>query len=589
MVNIRRVLGAAAAAALTASATLVSGQAADAAPAPACVATPAAFATTLAHLASPSTPGWIASDGFYPVRLDDHRTLIIAQDTFWGTSNVNQMLSGSMRHNSTLLFDDRNPSCFTVTAGSNDGGSFPLGTNPATAWYWPGQPAALGTTITMPMAAMGMGDNPAAGSWNFAQKYTVLRTFTLNGSTLTPSTTRTFGPTTAEPAGRQLAWVADKAIGDWVYMTGTDLRPGQWGHDVYLARVPVADWFNRTTAPVTSTQFLTPGGWKAGATYPELRRIIDGAGDAEVSIEHTGNEFHLIVKAYSILGSKVIDYHAATPEGAYTATTIADVPDAPGTIGYHAVVQPWGAAGLTRKVTVNRNNGEDLGWGNLFVMDRYRPTLHDVILPETVRVHTGLPAGSLAAGTVTSVGGAYAGHTKAFTCGTTPPGVSVNNFTPAGAAAGFTVTAVDASGDICISSPAPAHFIYDLVGTSTAGGTSTRLLDTRTAGPRPAAGTVTRVHTPAADGQSVMANITAVNPSSAGHLRTWACDLPMPATSMSNFASGRTTASFTAVEAGASGDLCVYTSAATDLLVDFAGTTTTLDTWASERKLDTRQ
>jgi hypothetical protein len=66
-------------------------------------------------------------------------------------------------------------------------------------------------------------------------------------------------------------------------------------------------------------------------------------------------------------------------------------------------------------------------------------------------------------------------------------------------------------------------------------------------------------------------NVTAVEPQSAGFVRVHPCDADPPRTSTLNFAAGQTVANTTIAALNDGGQLCVWTSARTDLLVDVTG------------------
>ncbi len=74
-----------------------------------------------------------------------------------------------------------------------------------------------------------------------------------------------------------------------------------------------------------------------------------------------------------------------------------------------------------------------------------------------------------------------------------------------------------------------------------------------------------------ANATAISANFTVVNPSGAGYLTLWDCSNPMPTVSSLNFAAGETVANAVTVPLDASGNLCVYSPFATDVLVDVNG------------------
>jgi len=133
-----------------------------------------------------------------------------------------------------------------------------------------------------------------------------------------------------------------------------------------------------------------------------------------------------------------------------------------------------------------------------------------------------------------------------------------------------------------------------------------RLLDTRPGGPtadglftgigQRVAGTTTEVQVVGragipADATAVALNLTAAQAQSAGFVTVFRCDAPQPATSNLNFAAGRAIANSTFAQLSASGTICLFTSAATDLVVDVNGwlpASTSLATIGPARLMETR-
>ncbi len=74
------------------------------------------------------------------------------------------------------------------------------------------------------------------------------------------------------------------------------------------------------------------------------------------------------------------------------------------------------------------------------------------------------------------------------------------------------------------------------------------------------------------DGASTVAvNLTVVNPAAAGSLTAFNCDLPKPATPNVAFAKGQTASNLALVELAGSGNICLSSTAATNVLVDADG------------------
>ncbi len=74
-----------------------------------------------------------------------------------------------------------------------------------------------------------------------------------------------------------------------------------------------------------------------------------------------------------------------------------------------------------------------------------------------------------------------------------------------------------------------------------------------------------------ADAKAVALNLTATEPTAAGFLRAYPCGSAMPATSNLNFVRGQTIANSSVVGVGTGGKVCVYTSAPTQVVVDYTG------------------
>lgn len=103
-------------------------------------------------------------------------------------------------------------------------------------------------------------------------------------------------------------------------------------------------------------------------------------------------------------------------------------------------------------------------------------------------------------------------------------------------------------------------------------------------------GSTTRIAIPDADGVTAVAvNLTTTRPRDDGFLTAHSCDEPRPQVSSHNYVRGQTVAHATVVPLGPSGEICVYASSATNLIVDLTGRFTgELSTAASTRLLDTR-
>ncbi len=187
-----------------------------------------------------------------------------------------------------------------------------------------------------------------------------------------------------------------------------------------------------------------------------------------------------------------------------------------------------------------------------------------------------------------------AGYVTVFPCGDTLPTASNLNF-----AAGETVpnlVVVDLVGrqpigKVCLYSSAATDLLADLTGyylddDPTVTGSPAalfkplnlpqRLLDTR-ATTTVAGGTTIRVPTagrfgiPTTGVNALSMNITATQPATSGYLTVYPCDTQLPDASNVNFVAGQTRPNAAIVGTGANGEICVFASTTTHILVDVIG------------------
>lgn len=173
-----------------------------------------------------------------------------------------------------------------------------------------------------------------------------------------------------------------------------------------------------------------------------------------------------------------------------------------------------------------------------------------------------------------------AGWLGVWPCNTPTPASSSVNYTAGQTTANHLIVPVGDDGELCVRTSAAAHIIVDVdaVAATDSGARfhplgGIRAGDTRTSGTRPAAGSVTAFDISGdvpAGTIGVNVNVTAAGPDANGHLTVWPCNQPQPATSSLNYTAGRTRANSATVGVG-DGRVCVYTHAATDIIVDVTG------------------
>ena len=186
---------------------------------------------------------------------------------------------------------------------------------------------------------------------------------------------------------------------------------------------------------------------------------------------------------------------------------------------------------------------------------------------------------------VTATEPAAAGFVAVTPCGQAPSGTSNLNFAAGATAANLVVVAPGSDGSICVTSNVATHVVVDVFGAFTPAASlglvaPARLVDTRlepARRPGPGGGTVilrVRSRTDVADDATgVMLNLTAVDATGDGFLTAYPCSTGLPTASNLNVVRGGTRANFVLVRPDATGDVCVFSSTGTDVVVDLLGWT----------------
>ena len=205
---------------------------------------------------------------------------------------------------------------------------------------------------------------------------------------------------------------------------------------------------------------------------------------------------------------------------------------------------------------------------------------------------TGLPNRS-AVVSVTATQTAGSGYLQVLACDAAPGGSSNLNTDAAGQTrAVLAVVQFDAAGKACIYNETATHVIADLQGYFAPGAfddtADVRLLDTRS-GAAPASGSQSSITGNA--GRSALVSISATGATAGGYLQVLACGTAAGASSNLNTdGAGQTIANLAAVQFGADGRACVFTSASTHIIADLQGyfVAGTFDDVADARLVDTR-
>lgn len=195
---------------------------------------------------------------------------------------------------------------------------------------------------------------------------------------------------------------------------------------------------------------------------------------------------------------------------------------------------------------------------------------------------------------VTATNPESAGYVTVFPCGDTLATTSNLNFAAGETVANLVVVDLvgrQPIGKVCLYTSTTTDLLADLTGyyldddPTIAGSPAAlfkaltlpqRLLDTR-ASTTVAGGTTIRVPTsgragiPATGINALSMNITATQPATSGYLTVYPCDTQLPDASNVNFVAGQTRPNAAIVGTGASGEICVFASTTTHILVDVVG------------------
>ena len=183
------------------------------------------------------------------------------------------------------------------------------------------------------------------------------------------------------------------------------------------------------------------------------------------------------------------------------------------------------------------------------------------------------------------------GFVTVFPCGTELPLASNVNYRAKSSVPNMVIAKIGVSSNVCVYNSAPTQLIVDVNGYLQPDAwyrplVPSRLLDTRSAlatidgkqsgGGPVAGGSVTVVNVVgraniANDASAVALNVTVVDPTDAGYATVYPCGTAPPLASNLNFLPGATIPNAVVAKVGLSGDVCVYTSSKTQLIVDVNG------------------
>lgn len=172
------------------------------------------------------------------------------------------------------------------------------------------------------------------------------------------------------------------------------------------------------------------------------------------------------------------------------------------------------------------------------------------------------------------------GYVTVYPCSADRPVAAAVNFVAGQTVSNLVDTVHTAASELCVFSSATANVVIDLEGYHSTSGSSrldpriaTRVLDTRTSGPRVERGQVVAIDV-VGDGlapegtTAVSLNLAVDGPERAGFLTAFPCGVDRPWAASLDFAGGQTASNEVVVGVGTGGTVCVYSSSATDLVVD---------------------
>ena len=192
---------------------------------------------------------------------------------------------------------------------------------------------------------------------------------------------------------------------------------------------------------------------------------------------------------------------------------------------------------------------------------------------------------------VTAVSPAAAGYLTVYPCDVPRPLASNVNYIAGQVVPNAVLVKIGTAGKVCIFSLAATDIVVDVNGYVPDGGAPStvvpaRLLETRVGnktvdgkfegiGAR-VAGSVTELTVTGrggvpSDADAVMLNVTAVSPAAAGYLTVYPCGVPRPLASNVNYIAGQVVPNAVLVKIGTAGKVCIFSLAATDIVVDVNG------------------
>lgn len=271
-------------------------------------------------VASATLPGWQAGDIGASARLSDGRLVWVFGDTVRAPEVrprivANSLLVSSGTCVSQLVAPDGGPVVPDVAPGTV---RWPMSVVvlPPTA-----EQAAGGTTdLVVVLCADTL--RGSGSSLGFSFRGTSAAVFNVAADGV-PHLFRVVEVTPDDGDPTQVNWGAAATVaGDWWYVYGTRLPPGGFGHELYVARVPVADPDDRGT-----WQFWDGTAWQSDIT--RAAAVLGSAGGVSqtLSVDQVGDRWVAVSKQDGDLSSTVATWSAPGPTGPWTPRPALTVPD----------------------------------------------------------------------------------------------------------------------------------------------------------------------------------------------------------------------------------------------------------------------
>ena len=601
---------------------------------------------------SPGAQGFGGGDYQHAYSLPDGRVLWLFQDIYFSDDNNLSDPPNNAAHNAGLV---QQGDCFTILGSQGRDFIGDAETIDSRRWFWPldGEIGFDGN-LWIFMAEMsnytGQGASTHAlpvRTWVAIIDPTTLRQLYFAPATDSGATKQLYGWSIV--SDDQYSYMYGHCYRQFAFDVN---GPGEFDStcmpSTYVARVPLGHFD-------VQPQYWNGVTWTddASSAKPVMTRGLANP----MSVQWFGDVFVSVTKADDWWGSVIYIDKAANPEGPWTtAQTISVVNDRKCSVNcgnYGASVMPW--LDSKGQMTIALSNGGDFAlWlanGSL-----YRPTFYSAPLPKLtppatathppqfevvkgtagfkavdpvrlvdtrlpnqmfgrlqagvvstldLRTAVGVPSGATAVAlNLTGVDPALNGWVRAFACSQPEPETS--NINPAvGQAQTNAVIVPIGDGRICLRSLTSVDLVIDLNGWLTTDSNvglqpvpSRRLVDTRLGvggSMRLVAGQTLEAQVVAANSTTtaVALNITAVDPGAAGFVTAWPCGVERPVVSNLNPEPNITAPNFVNVRVGTGGQVCLYSSQETDLVVDLLteyrpGAVARYAALAPDRLLDSR-